>query len=165
MRTYFDQPFTSGRPSRRTCRSWKPKRTDTTSSGMPDFMECVLDSKGRSETIRSEYFRRWGFESYPMEGDIEIARTHNANCHPQLVAMLGQICTRRGRGGRNLTARFMSARGHALRMIVHGASTRFRLRCALEPLGSHFLLWGHSHGMSGHSTHVRIGPHGGFAIV
>ena len=50
-------------------------------------------------------------------------------------------------------------------MIVHSVRSRRRLGSLFEALRSHFLLWGHRHGMTGHGTHDRIGPYGAFALV
>src|SRR5579872_5044955 len=107
-------------------------------SKISDFFRSLLDPKGGNEMISGEKFRRRGSEPDPMKVDQEIYRTPNASCHPMQRIRLRVNCARRGRGGRNLTARIMSARGHALRMIVHSARSHFRCHHVLVALGCHF---------------------------
>ena len=109
--------------------------------------------------------RRRGSDPYPVKTDPEIDRARYANCCPMQRIELRVIWARRGRGGRNLTARLVNASGHALRMIVESACSHLMLRYLFEVVRSHFLLWRHSHGMTGHGIDDRTSAHLAFAIV
>jgi hypothetical protein len=140
-------------------------RRSRTPSGVSDCRGGVLDPKGGNETINRENFGRRVSEAYPMKVGPEIYRTGNATCYAMQRIRLRLICSRRGRRSRNLTARLVSARGHALRMVVHSTCSHLKLRHLFQAAGSHFQLRGHRHGMARRGTHDRIRPHRAFGLV
>ena len=115
----------------------------------------VLDPEGGNEWIDSEGFRRrdsWFCQIKAWQG-IDGNRNRSVDCDPMQRIRLRVICTRRGCGDQNLTARLMNA--------------PFRLRGRRHGLNRHA---SHAHACCSrtgagvrthiHRAHVHFGGHG-----